>query len=112
RFSRYLEAMASEEPDERFGYRPSLLLVDGAMPQVNAAVAALEDLGISDISVAGLAKRLEEVWVPGDEFPVILPRNSEGLFMLQRIRDEAHRFAISYHRKKRGTSMQTSALDG
>ncbi|MCK1802498.1 excinuclease ABC subunit UvrC [Brevibacterium sp. R8603A2] len=112
RFSRYLESLVSTEPDERFGYRPSLLVVDGALPQVHAAVAALEDLGITDIAVIGLAKRLEEVWVPGDEFPVVLPRNSEGLFMLQRIRDEAHRFAISYHRKRRGRSMRASALDG
>jgi len=112
RFSRYLESLVSAEPDERFGYRPSLLVVDGALPQVHAAVAALEDLGITDIAVIGLAKRLEEVWVPGDEFPVVLPRNSEGLFMLQRIRDEAHRFAISYHRKRRGRSMRASALDG
>lgn len=112
RFSRYLESLVSEEADARFGYRPSLLVVDGALPQVHAAVAALEDLGITDIAVVGLAKRLEEVWVPGDEFPVVLPRNSEGLFMLQRIRDEAHRFAISYHRRRRGRSMQSSALDG
>ncbi|GAA4285463.1 excinuclease ABC subunit UvrC [Brevibacterium daeguense] len=112
RFSRYLESLAGDEPDERFGYRPSLLVVDGALPQVSAAVQALQDLGITDISVVGLAKRLEEVWVPWDEFPVILPRNSEGLFMLQRIRDEAHRFAITYHRKKRGASMRTSVLDG
>ncbi|GAA2008205.1 excinuclease ABC subunit UvrC [Brevibacterium samyangense] len=112
RFSRYLESLAEDEPDERFGYRPSLLVVDGALPQVHAAVKALEDLGIMDISVVGLAKRLEEVWVPDDEFPVILPRNSEGLFMLQRVRDEAHRFAISYHRKRRGASMRASVLDG
>ena len=111
RFSRYLESLAKDEPDDRFGYRPSLLVVDGALPQVNAAVQALEDLGIVDISVVGLAKRLEEVWVPDDEFPVILPRNSEGLFLLQRIRDEAHRFAITYHRVKRGKSMRDSALN-
>lgn len=112
RFSRYLESLVSAEPDERFGYRPSLLVVDGGLPQVHAAVAALEDLGITDIAVVGLAKRLEEVWVPGEDFPVVLPRNSEGLFMLQRIRDEAHRFAIAYHRRRRGRSMRTSALDG
>jgi len=111
RFSRYLESLTRDEPDERFGYRPSLLVVDGALPQVRAAVQALEDLGIVDIAVVGLAKRLEEVWVPWDEFPVVLPRSSEGLFLLQRIRDEAHRFAISYHRQKRGTSMRRSALD-
>lgn len=112
RFSRYLESLVEDEPDERFGYRPSLLVVDGALPQVNAAVQALNDLGITDISVVGLAKRLEEVWVPGDEFPVILPRGSEGLFMLQRIRDEAHRFAIRYHQQKRTRAQRSSALDG
>ncbi|TNM58195.1 excinuclease ABC subunit UvrC [Brevibacterium sediminis] len=111
RFSRYLEQMTSEEPDERFGYRPSLLVVDGAGPQVAAATRALTDLGIVDISVVGLAKRLEEIWVPDDSFPVILPRNSEGLFLMQRLRDEAHRFAITYHRSKRAKAMTSSVLD-
>ena len=111
RFSRYLEQMTSEEPDERFGYRPSLLVVDGAGPQVAAATRALTDLGIVDISVVGLAKRLEEIWVPDDPFPVILPRNSEGLFLMQRLRDEAHRFAITYHRSKRAKAMTSSVLD-
>ncbi|WP_166824635.1 excinuclease ABC subunit UvrC [Brevibacterium limosum] len=111
RFSRYLEQMTAEEPDERFGYRPSLLVVDGAGPQVAAATRALIDLGIVDISVVGLAKRLEEIWVPDDPFPVILPRNSEGLFLMQRLRDEAHRFAISYHRSKRAKAMTSSVLD-
>ncbi|MGC2941548.1 MULTISPECIES: excinuclease ABC subunit UvrC [unclassified Brevibacterium] len=111
RFTRYLEQMTAEEPDERFGYRPSLLVVDGAGPQVAAATRALTDLGIVDISVVGLAKRLEEVWVPDDPFPVILPRNSEGLFLMQRLRDEAHRFAISYHRSKRAKAMTSSVLD-
>lgn len=109
RFERYLENMGKD--DSGFGYRPSLLVVDGALPQVHAATQALHDLGIPDITVVGLAKRLEEVWVPWDEFPVILPRNSEGLFMLQRIRDEAHRFAITYHRQKRSASMTRSELD-
>ena len=109
RFERYLENMGKN--DSGFGYRPSLLVVDGALPQVHAATQALHDLGIPDITVVGLAKRLEEVWVPWDEFPVILPRNSEGLFMLQRIRDEAHRFAITYHRQKRSASMTRSELD-
>ena len=111
RFSRYLEQMASDEPDDRFGYRPSLLVVDGAGPQVAAATRALSDLGIVDISVVGLAKRLEEVWVPDDPFPIILPRNSEGLFLMQRLRDEAHRFAITYHRSKRAKAMTSSVLD-
>ncbi len=96
----------------RFAYPPNLVVVDGGPPQVAAASRALEDLGIDDVFVVGLAKRLEEVWVPGSDFPVILPRASEGLFLLQRIRDEAHRFAISFHRQKRGKSMTESALDG
>ncbi|MEC5199684.1 excinuclease ABC subunit C [Arthrobacter sp. PL16] len=95
----------------RFAYPPSLVVVDGGPPQVAAASRALADLGIDDVFVIGLAKRLEEVWVQDSEFPVILPRASEGLFMLQRIRDEAHRFAITFHRQKRGKSMTASALD-
>ena len=111
RFSRYLEQMGADEPDERFGYRPSLLVVDGAGPQVAAATKALTDLGVVDVSVVGLAKRLEEIWMPEDPFPVILPRNSEGLFLMQRLRDEAHRFAITYHRSKRAKAMTNSVLD-
>ncbi|MGO1438723.1 MAG: excinuclease ABC subunit UvrC [Brevibacterium yomogidense] len=111
RFSRYLESLASDEPDERFGYRPSLLLVDGGPPQVSAARRALDDLGLAGIAVAGLAKRLEEVWLPGDDYPTVFARSSEGLYLLQRIRDEAHRFAISYHRKKRAATAKASALD-
>jgi excinuclease ABC subunit C len=88
-------------PRKRFAYRPGLILVDGGEPQVNAAAAVLDELGIDDIPVAGIAKRLEEVWVPGEPFPVILPRNSEALFLIQRIRDEAHRFAITFQRQKR-----------
>ncbi|WP_394251685.1 excinuclease ABC subunit UvrC [Arthrobacter pityocampae] len=95
----------------RFAYPPNLVVVDGGPPQVAAAARALQDLGIDDVFVVGLAKRLEEVWVPDSEFPVILPRASEGLFLLQRIRDEAHRFAITFHRQKRGKSMTASALD-
>jgi excinuclease ABC subunit C len=88
-------------PRKRFAYRPGLILVDGGEPQVNAAAAVLEELGIDDIPVAGIAKRLEEIWLPGESFPVILPRNSEALFLVQRIRDEAHRFAITFQRQKR-----------
>ncbi len=95
----------------RFAYPPNLVVVDGGPPQVAAAARALEDLGVDDVFVIGLAKRLEEVWVQDSEFPVILPRASEGLFLLQRIRDEAHRFAITFHRQKRGASMTASALD-
>jgi excinuclease ABC subunit C len=86
---------------KRFAYRPGLVLVDGGEPQVNAAAAVFEELGIGDIPVAGIAKRLEEIWLPGESFPVILPRNSEALFLIQRIRDEAHRFAITFQRQKR-----------
>jgi excinuclease ABC subunit C len=96
----------------RFAYPPQLLVVDGGAPQVNAAAAVLIDLGIADITVCGLAKRLEEVWLPGQDEPVIFPRTSEALYLLQRLRDEAHRFAITYHRAKRSKSMIVSALDG
>ena len=95
----------------KFAYPPNLVLVDGGSPQVAAAQSALSDLGIEDIYVAGIAKRLEELWLPDDDFPVILPRTSEALYLVQRIRDEAHRFAITFHRAKRGKSMVTSALD-
>jgi excinuclease ABC subunit C len=97
---------------KRFAYPPNLVVVDGGLPQVNAASAALGDLGIDDVAVVGLAKRLEEVWVPGQDFPVILPRTSEGLYLLQRVRDEAHRFAITFHRQRRSKAMTSSALDG
>src|SRR5262249_56396987 len=76
-----------------------------------AAARALDELGIDDVSVCGLAKRLEEVWLPGEDSPVIMPRSSEGLYLLQRVRDEAHRFAITYHRKKRAAALTTSHLD-
>ncbi|MFL6170789.1 MAG: excinuclease ABC subunit UvrC, partial [Ornithinibacter sp.] len=96
----------------RFAYRPNLVVVDGGLPQVNAAARALEDVGVVDVAVVGLAKRLEEVWVPGEEYPVVLPRTSEGLYLLQRLRDEAHRFAITFHRQRRSKAMTTSQLDG
>ncbi len=100
----------------KFSYAPGLVVVDGGPPQVGAALRALDELGIDDVRVCGLAKRLEEVWVPdGDggvaEDPVILPRTSEGLYLLQRIRDEAHRFAITHHRSRRSRSMVESLLD-
>ncbi|MFT3715249.1 MAG: excinuclease ABC subunit UvrC [Gordonia sp. (in: high G+C Gram-positive bacteria)] len=96
----------------RFAYPPNLFVVDGGAPQAHAAAAVLDELGVTDVAVVGLAKRLEEVWVPGDDDPVILPRNSEALFLLQRVRDEAHRFAITFHRSKRSKRMTASALDG
>ena len=97
---------------KKFAYPPNLLVVDGGAPQVAAAQAVLEELGIDDVALVGLAKRLEEVWLPGESYPVILPRTSEGLYLLQRVRDEAHRFAITFHRQKRSKAMTTSALDG
>ncbi len=124
RFRRYLDdrADASDiegmaiDPDtgkpRRFAYPPNLVVVDGGLPQVNAARSALAALGIDDVALVGLAKRLEEVWLPGQAFPVILPRTSEGLYLLQRVRDEAHRFAIAFHRERRSKAMTTSALDG
>ncbi|KJQ54937.1 excinuclease ABC subunit UvrC [Microbacterium sp. SA39] len=108
-----------EEPEEpagedgivrrkpRFAYPPQLLLVDGGQPQVEAAARALRDAGHTEIAVCGIAKRLEEVWIPGDDFPVILPRSSEALYLLQRLRDEAHRFAITHQRKKRRGDITT-----
>ena len=95
----------------RFAYAPGLVVVDGGAPQVAAAGRALADLGLSGIPLAGLAKRMEEVWLPDEEYPVILPRTSEGLYLLQRIRDEAHRFAITHHRGRRSASMVESVLD-
>jgi excinuclease ABC subunit C len=122
RFSRYLQETATESAEatpidpetgrpRKFAYPPNLLVVDGGPPQVAAAARALGELGIVDVALCGLAKRLEEVWLPGEDDPVILPRTSEALYMLQRVRDEAHRFAITYHRQKRSKSMVVSTLD-
>ncbi|MGV0834538.1 excinuclease ABC subunit UvrC [Mycolicibacterium thermoresistibile] len=117
RFQRHLvdtqavTEMSAEGRSRKFAYPPNLFVVDGGAPQVNAAQRVLDDLGVTDVAVIGLAKRLEEVWVPGEPDPVILPRNSEGLYLLQRVRDEAHRFAITYHRSKRSKRMTASALD-
>ncbi len=116
RFARHVadaeQPMAAEGKSRRFAYPPNLFVVDGGAPQVNAAAAVLKDLGVTDVAVIGLAKRLEEVWVPGPSAdPVIFPRTSEGLYLLQRVRDEAHRFAITFHRSKRSKRMTASALD-
>ena len=123
RFRRYLEDQAATRGEnavlidpttgvaKRFAYAPSLVIVDGGAPQVAAARRAMDELGIRDVALIGLAKRLEEVWLPGEEFPLILPRASEGLYLLQRARDEAHRFAISHHRNRRSKSMVESLLD-
>ncbi|AYV27173.1 excinuclease ABC subunit UvrC [Streptomyces goshikiensis] len=96
---------------KRFAYPPQLVVVDGGQPQVAAAKRALEELGVDDVAVCGLAKRLEEVWLPGEDDPVVLPRTSEGLYLLQRVRDEAHRFAIQYQRSKRGKRLRSGPLD-
>ncbi len=118
RFSRYLKDAdrGGVDPEtgeaRRFAYPPNLVVVDGGAPQVAAAQQVLDELGIDDVALVGLAKRLEEVWLPGEEYPVILPRNSEALYLLQRLRDEAHRFANTFHRQRRSRSMTRSALDG
>ncbi|MDH6449125.1 MULTISPECIES: excinuclease ABC subunit UvrC [unclassified Streptomyces] len=96
---------------KKFAYPPQLVVVDGGQPQVAAAKKALDELGIDDIAVCGLAKRLEEVWLPDEDDPVVLPRTSEGLYLLQRVRDEAHRFAITYQRTKRAQRFRSSPLD-
>jgi excinuclease ABC subunit C len=95
----------------RFAYPPNLVVVDGGPPQVASAARALAELGIDDVALCGLAKRLEEVWLPEDDHPVVMPRTSEGLYLLQRVRDEAHRFAITHHRQRRSKAMTTSVLD-
>jgi excinuclease ABC subunit C len=135
RFARYLDEQVAEGADvdsdpsaevrdelpgldpttgrpRKFSYAPNLLVVDGGAPQVAAAQAVFDELGIDNVALLGLAKRLEEVWLPGEAYPTILPRTSEALYLLQRVRDEAHRFAITYHRQKRSKAMTTSALDG
>jgi uvrABC system protein C len=104
------EAAGEPAKARRFAYRPDLILVDGGLAQVNAAQRVVEETG-ADVRIAGLAKRLEEVWVPGEEFPVILPRTSPALRLLQQLRDESHRFAIAFHRRKRSKAMTRSSLD-
>jgi len=119
RFKRYLEEKNIDIAESntqgvsrpKFAYPPQLVVVDGGKPQVNAAAKALRDLGIEDIALCGLAKRLEEVWLPNSSEPIIFPRHSEALYLLQRVRDEAHRFAINFHRSKRSKLMLDSFLD-
>jgi excinuclease ABC subunit C len=114
RFRRYLDESVlppEERESARFAYPPQLVVVDGGAPQVAAARRAMDEVGVGDIAVIGLAKRLEEVWISGEDFPVILPRGSEALYLLQRVRDEAHRFAIKHHRAKRTKAMKVSELD-
>ena len=113
RFRHYLrERDEGAHAGKRFSYPPNLLVVDGGRGQLNVAVRVLEELGLEDISVASLAKRLEEVYLPGRDEPVRIPRDSEALYLLQQVRDEAHRFAITYHRQLRGKKMTVSTLDG
>jgi len=104
------EKSSPEGQAGKFSYRPSLIVVDGGQPQVNAAARAIKDSGVQGLTVIGLAKRLEEIWLPGESFPLILPRATDELFLLQRVRDEAHRFAITYQRQKRSSSI-TSTLN-
>ena len=115
RFARHLQEPAVEDAGEqkprRFAYPPNLYVVDGGAPQVNAAQSVLDELGVTDVAVIGLAKRLEEVWVPAEPDPVILPRNSEGLYLLQRVRDEAHRFANGSHQTRRKMEIKKNPLD-
>ena len=96
---------------KKFAYPPQLFIVDGGLPQVNAAQAVLDELGVTDVTLVGIAKRLEEIWVPGEEYPVIMPRTSDALYLVQYLRDEAHRFAITFHRQQRSSRMRRSALD-
>lgn len=106
-----LAAEDNEQPARRFAYPPQLFIVDGGQPQVNAAQQVLDDLGVTNVTLVGIAKRLEELWVPGEEYPVIVPRNSQALYLVQYIRDEAHRFAINFHRQQRSSRMRRSRLD-
>ena len=114
RFTRYIEEsglLVSDREGSRFAYPPQLVVVDGGEPQVEAARRAMEALGITGVALCGLAKRLEEVWLPSERVPVILARGSEALYLLQRVRDEAHRFALRHHRSKRSRAMTASAID-
>ncbi|WP_414119898.1 excinuclease ABC subunit UvrC [Corynebacterium nuruki] len=104
-------AEEAEAGSKKFAYPPQLFIVDGGRPQVEAAQAVLDELGVTDVTLVGIAKRLEEIWVPGEEYPVIVPRNSQALYLVQQLRDEAHRFAITFHRSSRGKRMTRSALD-
>ncbi len=108
---RRLKYLAQDDQGEKFSYRPSLMLIDGGLPQRNAAMRAIQDSGVEGITIATLAKRLEEIYTDGDDFPLILPRTSEELFLLQRIRDEAHRFAITAQRASRSKSISSQLLE-
>ncbi|WCZ36584.1 UvrABC system protein C [Corynebacterium heidelbergense] len=105
------EGLSSAPPKRAFAYPPQLFVVDGGKPQVAAAQAVLEELGVTDVALVGIAKRLEELWLPGEDYPVIVARNSPALYLIQNLRDEAHRFAITFHRQQRSARMRRSALD-
>jgi excinuclease ABC subunit C len=107
----HLDEAESRQEGDKFAYRPQLLLIDGGQPQVAAAKRALDEAGVGEIAIVGIAKRLEELWLPDDDFPVILPRSSEALFLVQRLRDEAHRFAITAQRKSRGKDIRSQLAD-
>jgi len=114
RFQRYLEEREAEREDptsRKFAYPPNLVVIDGGKGQLNRAVDVMGEVGVNDVAVVALAKRMEEVFVPGRSDPIVIPRGSESLYLLQHIRDEAHRFAVTYHRKRRGKRMTQSALD-
>ncbi|MDQ4065215.1 MAG: excinuclease ABC subunit UvrC [Actinomycetota bacterium] len=112
RFARYLEERTDGNKRGRFAYPPNLVVIDGGKGQLNEAVRVMGELGVNDVTTVALAKRMEEVFVPGQAEPIRIPRGSESLYLLQAIRDEAHRFALTYHRLKRGKGMTRSALDG
>lgn len=113
RFARYLEETqdAGETRGKRFSYPPNLVVIDGGKGQLGRAVEVMDELGIADVTTVALAKRMEEVFVPGSGEPIRIPRGSEALYLLQQVRDEAHRFAVDYHRKRRSKRMMRSILD-
>jgi excinuclease ABC subunit C len=114
RFARMREEGAAARPDRgrRFAYPPNLVVIDGGKGQLSRAAEVLDELGVRGVAIAALAKRMEEIYLPGRTEPIAIPRSSEALYLLQQIRDEAHRFALTYHQLRRGRKMTQSALDG
>jgi excinuclease ABC subunit C len=112
RFARFVEDSAAPAPSRRFAYPPNLVVIDGGKGQLNRAAEVMDELGVQGVSIVSLAKRMEEVFIPKNTDPVVIPRGADALYLLQQIRDEAHRFALTYHRLKRGKRMTRSALDG